>query len=484
MMLSALAAFLLAPTGIVLTGGTVYDGTGAAGIRADVRIVGDTIQSVGTVKPMEGDQVIQVAGLAVTPGFIDAHSHADGGIFENPLAETQIRQGITTAVVGQDGGSNFPLATFFQHLRTEPAALNFGSFVGHGTVRKQVVGDEARASTPEERKRMAALVDQEMRSGALGLSSGLEYQPGRYSDTAELVELAKAAARRKGIYISHMRNEDNRFFEAEKELLDVSRLAKIPAQISHIKLGSARVWGRADEALRKMDELKATADVYPYLYWQSTIRVLIATEEWDERAQWEQGLKDVGGAGNVLLTSYSPDRSWEGKTIDAIAKETGKDPVTVIQEIVRRCYREAEKGSESVVVTAMSEADLKRFIAHPKVMFCSDGNLKGSHPRGAGTFPRILGVYVREQRVIPLAEAIRKMTSFPASRFGFKGRGRLAVGMKADIVAFNPATILDTATTKDPQSAPIGIETVLVNGVPVLLDGKVTGAKPGRPLPK
>lgn len=487
--ISAMCLLGATQSATVIRGGIVYDGTGSPGRRADVRIVGDTVVQVGTVKVRAGDKVIDATGLAVAPGFIDAHSHADGGIFEDRNAETHIRQGITTSVVGEDGGSHFPLADFFGHLQADPAALNFASFVGHGTIRHEVMGDANRKPTDAEEAKMRSLVDQEMRAGALGLSTGLEYVPNRYANTDEVVDLATVAAKDHGIYISHVRNEDKYAFQAFKELIEVAERAKIPAEINHIKLGSSVVWHRAPEVIAMMKAarkqgLDITADVYPYLYWQSTIRVLIATENFDDRKQWEQGLADIGGADRVLLTSYSPDPSWAGKTLAQIAASTGKDPVTVAQEVVSSCYGPGKHGEESVVVSAMCEDDLRTFIGCPLISFCSDGGLHVTHPRGAGSFPRDLGVYVREARLLSLSEAIRKMTSQPAARFGFKDRGRIAPGMKADITLFDPSKVIDTATTSSPWSAPLGIPTVLVNGVPVLLNGKITGAHPGRPLPR
>lgn len=492
MQLAWLAACLFvgaSPSGTVIRGGTIYDGTGAPACKADVRIVGDTIVQVGRVTVQPGDKVIDATGLAVSPGFIDAHSHADGGVFDDPGAETHIRQGITTSVVGEDGGSHFPLADFFSHLQAKPVALNFASFVGHGTIRHEVMGDADRKPTPAEEAKMRALVDQEMRSGALGLSTGLEYVPNRYANTDEVVDLATVAAKHHGIYISHVRNEDKYAFAAFKELIEVARRAHLPAEINHIKLGSSVVWHKAPDVISMMkaarqEGLDITADVYPYLYWQSTIRVLITTENFDDRKQWEQGLADIGGPERVLLTSYSPDPSWAGHTLTEIATTTGKDPITVAQTVVSQCYGPGKHGEESVVVSAMCEDDLRTFIGCPLISFCSDGGLHVTHPRGAGSFPRDLGVYVRENGLLTLSEAIRKMTSQPAARFGFKDRGRIAPGMKADITVFDPKTVVDTATTKSPWSAPLGIPTVLVNGVAVLLDGKVTGAHPGRPLPR
>ncbi len=485
------ALLALAPSpggGLVIRNGVVYDGTGSPSRRVDIRIVGDTIRAVGNIRALPGDRVIDAKGLAVSPGFIDSHSHADGGVLQDPDAETHIRQGITTSMVGEDGFSTYPLAKWFDKLRQQPVALNFGSFVGEGTIRHLVMGDSQKKPTPAQLDQMREMIDQEMRSGARGLSTGLEYEPNRYADTDEVVACALVAAKRHGIYISHVRNEDNHAFNSFNELIEVARRDHMPAEINHIKIASTRVWHRADDVKNLMTEAAKegediTADVYPYLFWQSTIRVVIMTEQFDDRAQWEQGFKDVGGPENIRLTTYSPDPTWASKTLAEISKSTGKDPIDLAQEIIANCYSPGKHGLESVVVTAMSEDDLKKFIANPKISFCSDGGLHGTHPRGAGSFPRILGVYVRQQHVIPLQEAIRKMTSLPAWRFGLADRGKIAPGMKADITIFDPAKVIDMATVEKPEASPVGITTVIVNGVPALLDGKFTHAHPGRPLP-
>lgn len=471
-------------SGILIRGGRVVDGSGGKGRLADVRITADRIREIGSLKPGANELVIDARGMVVCPGFIDTHSHADSGILGDPGAATAIRQGITTAIGGQDGSSRIPLSRFFESVEKKGIALNLASFVGHGSVRSEVLrSDFKRPSTPEETARMRALVQREMESGSLGLSSGLEYDPGHYAATEELIECAKGA--QGGIYISHMRNEDNQVFDSINELIRIARESGIPAQISHIKLGSSSVWNRAGEVLKLMESarkqhVEITADVYPYLYWQSTITVLIPTREWSNRALWEKGLADVGGPGHVLLSSFSPDKSWAGQTIEEICKSTGKDPVSLIQEIVSRTHGPEGSGSESVIVTAMTEADLRAFIADKHIMFCTDGGLLPSHPRGAGSFPRILGKYVREEKVITLEEAIRKMTSLPAKRMGFPSRGLLKPGYFADVVIFDPARITDTATTKDPRSPPIGLPYVIVNGRLVLEGGNPTGERPGR----
>ncbi len=476
---------LPADHGILITGGTVIDGTGSPGRSADVRISGDRITSIGHLKPQTGERVIGARGRVVAPGFIDTHSHADSRILELPEAETAVRQGITTAIGGQDGDAPLPLDDFFSKLKSSRSAINFAMFAGHGSIRSRIMGDDfKRAATKAEIERMSALLDEEMKAGALGLSSGLEYDPGHYATTEELIDLAKVAAKHGGIYISHVRNEDNEAFDAFLELIRIAREAHIPAQISHIKLGSFAVWGKANEVLEMMSGaakrgLDISADVYPYLYWQSTITVLNPSRVWSDRSAWEKGLADIGGPEHVLLSRYQPNPSWEGKTLKQLANREKSDPISIIQRIVRSTRETNGKEKESVIVTAMSEEDLKAFIAAPRIMFCTDEGLKPTHPRGAGSFPRILGKYVREQHILSLESAIRKMTSLPAHRMGFRDRGELKAGMAADMVIFDANAVGDAATVAIPAAKPIGITHVIVNGKVVLDGGRVTGARPG-----
>jgi N-acyl-D-amino-acid deacylase len=474
---------------ILISGGTVIDGTGSPGRLADVRIVAGRIREVGKLARRAGEQVIDAHGMVVAPGFIDAHSHADEGALNLPGAALNVRQGITTVVVGQDGQSHFPLAGWFRSLTSVGTAINVASFAGHGTVRARVMGASyKRPARPEEIAKMQALVAQEMNSGALGLSSGLEYDPGYYASTSELVSLAKAASAG-GMYISHVRDEGDGALTSFRELIRIALEGRLPAQISHIKLDTSPVWHKAKEALGLMArarsaKLDITADVYPYLYWQSTITVLTLDRNWDNRDVWVKALLEMGGPQHVLLTTYTPDKTWVGKTIAQIASETGKDAVAVIQQIVHSTHDPGRMGLESVVVTAMTEEDLDAFLKDPHIMFCTDGQPSGGHPRKAGSFPRILGRYVREQHLLTLPEAIRKATSLPAQRFGFAGRGLIRSGMWADVVVFDPRTVVDTSTTKSPASPPVGIHDVLVNGEPVLLNDKPTGARPGSVLPR
>jgi N-acyl-D-amino-acid deacylase len=473
---------------IRIVNGMVIDGTGTPARRADIRIAGDRIVAVGKLVPVRGERVLDARGLVVAPGFIDTHSHADGGLLDDPLAETQIRQGITTSVVGQDGGSHLPLGAWLRDVENKRVALNIASFAGHGTLRRKVLGDDyKRAATDAEIARMAALLETEMRAGALGLSSGLEYDPGLYATTDEVIALARVAARWGGLYISHVRDEENEALESFRELIRVAETAKLPAQISHIKLGSAPVWNEAGDVLKLMADARkrgvdVTADVYPYTYWQSTITVITPTRDWTDRAAWQKGLDEIGGPKNVLLTSYGPDPTWQGKTLAELAARTNRDAVTLIQQIVARTHGPGAKGGESVVVTAMQESDLKRFLAAPGVMLCTDGGLRGSHPRGAGSYPRLFGRYVREQRVLSLPAAVRKTGALPARRMGFRDRGIIKVGNKADLVLLDPRTVRDTATTASPTAAPVGIPHVVVNGRLVLQNHHFTGARPGQVL--
>lgn len=472
------------PYSILIQGGTIIDGTGTPGYKADLRIQGTRIILIApNLKPLPDEQLISAKNLVVSPGFIDAHSHADGGIAEEPLAISQLTQGITTAVIGQDGGWQKPLKDYFQDLETIKPAINFAAFTGHGGIRAHILGENyKRPATQNELTEMVKLVTQDMKNGALGLSSGLEYDPGYYSKTDELIALAKAARTNQGLYISHMRDEGDNTFTAINELVNISREAQIPAQISHIKLGTAAVWGRANEASALTNKPNITADVYPYTYWQSTIAALSPSRNWDDRAIWVKALADVGGPANIRLSRFTPDPSWQGKTLADLSQQTKKDPITLIQEILNRT--KDGKGSQSVVVTAMLESDLETFIQAPKIMFCSDGAIGGSHPRGAGSFPRILSRYVRERKTIPLPEAIRKMTSLTAKTFGLRDRGELKPNFIADITIFDPKTIQDHATPTDPKALSTGVKIVIVSGQLTLQNGKPTGTRNGKTIRK
>jgi N-acyl-D-amino-acid deacylase len=461
----------------------VVDGTGRKAFRADVRVRGERIAAIGSLRPDANETTLDLNGLTVAPGFIDAHSHADGGLDLpiDPLTDagTMLRQGVTTAVVGQDGGSNFPLKEWFAKREVRPAAIHYASFVGHGSIRREVLGsDFKRPATPAEIRTMRTLVAREMQSGALGLSTGLEYEPGLYATTEEVVALAEVAGIYGGIYISHVRDEENNALTAFEEVITIGEKAHLPVHISHIKLGSAPVWGKARQVLGKMTQARkrgidVTADVYPYTFWQSGLPTLVPSDKNHDTSAWKSALAEIGGAARVYL-SNAPVSEWKDKTLAEVARLTGRDAVSLAQEIATKPH--------SVIVTAMQESDLKVFLAEPTIMLCSDGGLRGGHPRGAGSYPRLFGRYVREQRVLSLEQAVRKCTSVPAARFGFAECGVVAVGKRADLVLFDPRAIEDTATVATPQSPPLGIQTVFVNGVRVLHNGAISGERPGKVL--
>lgn len=465
---------------ILVQGALVIDGSGKPGSIQDVRVYGTEIVQIGKLRPRKGDVLIEGKGLTLAPGFIDAHSHADSAL--DSLA-SQVYQGITTAVVGQDGYSQQPIAKFFSILKRSPRIMNFAMFSGHGNLRTHVMGEDyKRLATPREIQRMRELLVRDMKDGALGLSSGLEYDPGHYSNTEELITLAKAIAPYGGMYISHVRDEGGRALDSFRELIRIASEAKVPAQVSHIKVAIADVWGKSGEAVRLMDEARSqgveiSADVYPYSFWQSTITALSVSRDWGNPKVWEKALAEVGGASHVRLTDYSPNPKWKDKTLAEIETETGIPAAELIVKIVAET--KDGKGRESVLCEAMSEEDIETFLRWPQTMICSDGRGGGSHPRSAGTFPRVLAKYVRERKILTLPEAVRRMTFLPAERFGLRRRGLVRTGMKADLVLFDAAKIQDLATAENPTRLATGMIHVIVNGKLVLRDGKLTGRRPG-----
>ena len=460
------------------------DGTGKPGLRADVRTRGDLIVEIGASLPVAaGERVVDASGLAVAPGFIDVHNHSDDALGAAPDAAPLLRQGITTALVGQDGSSDLPVASFMERIDTLHPAINLATSIGHGTVRQVVLGaDYKRPATEAEIEVMKALVERGMRDGALGLSSGLEYDPGFYATTDELVALAEVAARFGGFYSSHVRDEENEFLKAWSEAIEIGRRAHIPVEISHMKAASRPVWGTVPAALALVDAavrdgVSVVGDWYPYTYWHSSIYVLIPDRDFENRQKWQLGLDDIGGASHVLIASFKPDPSLVGKTLDQIAQARGVDPAQLVIDLVHQAGPDF-----GVIVTAMIEDDLRAILTHPRTIICSDGSITGRHPRGYGAFPRVLGRYVRDEHVVSLEEALAKMTSRSARQIGLLDRGELTVGKKADIVIFNPATIGDRGTPEDPSRSPVGVEDVVVNGELVLNGGQVTDARPGRAL--
>jgi N-acyl-D-amino-acid deacylase len=479
----------LQPATTLIVNARIFDGSGGPARRGSVRIRGDRIAEVGDLRAVPVEVVVDARGLPLAPGFIDTHSHHDRGIFEMSDALAAVSQGITTIVVGQDGGSRSPLSEFFARLEREPPAVNVASYSGHGSLREQVMGDDfKRVATAQELDRMRELLRADLEAGALGLSTGLEYDPGIYSSPQEVIELAKVASASGGRYISHIRSEDRHFWRAIDEIITIGREARLPVQISHIKLAMRSLWGHADSLIRVLDRARAsgvdvTADIYPYTYWQSTLTVLFPERDFENRATAEFVLREISAPDGLLLARFDPDTSYVGKTVAQIAVARRTDPPSTLMALIRESLaleKTTGNSAESVIGTSMDERDIERLLAWPFANVCSDGGLAGRHPRGFGAFTRVLGPYTRERRVLPLEETIRRMTSLSARNVGIAERGRIAPGYFADLVLFDPQTVRDLATPEEPQTRSVGIQSVWVNGALVYDGGASTGRRPGR----
>ncbi len=515
---------------LVIRGGTVFDGLGNAGVEMDVAIAGGRIVDVARRIAEAGTEEIDARGLAVAPGFVDIHSHGDGSLEQDPRQESVIRQGITTIIVGQDGSSRAPRpqrptggaepgeesATDFSAVfaavdRLQPS-VNVASMVGLGSVRAAVVGEDDRPATPDEMRRMVAIVASALAQGACGASTGLEYTPGAFASTAELIELCKPLAARRLPYATHMRNEDDQVLESIAESIAVARGARCPLQISHLKMQGPRNWDKLDAAFAQIAAardagLDVAFDRYPYIAYQTGLSNLFPTWSKDggtapflarlDSASISPRIRQyaldkvalIGGWDNVLIASARAveDKPAEGKRLGSYAQSLGQDPYDLAVAMLKR-----NNGSVAMVGFAMSEENLDRLYRHPQGMVCSDGGAfavdgpthRGSpHPRGAGTFPRVIARYVRERKAVTLEQAIHKMTALPASRVHLADRGRIAKGVAGDVVVFDASTIADTATYENPFSYPAGIAAVVINGVIGVRDGqRPTGRRAGRTL--
>ncbi len=483
--------------GTVIRNVSIVDGTGAPARAGAVRFLGDSIVAVGNVTPLPGDSVIDGQGLTLAPGFIDTHSHHASGMRASLDAVPVVSQGITTIVAGQDGSHPMPLAAAIDSFAKVPPAANVAYYVGHGTLRDAVLGDDfKRVATPKEVDSMVVLLKRELAAGALGLSTGLEYDPGIFSDRAEVMALAKVTAAAGGRYISHMRSEDRWFWDAVDEIITIGREAKLPVQISHAKLGMIPLWGQGDSLLHVLDRARAsgvdiTADVYPYTYWQATLQVLFPKRDFENRAEAEKILREIAKPEGLLIGTFAADTTYQGKTVAEIAVMRHEDAASTLMGLIRESIAwkarvkgtsDEDRSAESVVATGMSEADVATLMKWPQSNVSSDGSMNGAHPRGYGAFPRVLGRMVREQKLMSLEAAIAKMTSLSAAHMGFKRRGTIAPGNYADLVLFDPATVLDNATPKTPHVVATGISGVWVNGQRVWENGNATGLHPGRVL--
>jgi N-acyl-D-amino-acid deacylase len=524
---------------LVVRGGTVVDGTGALAFRADLGLVGDRIAALGEIAPGQGRRVVDATGLVVAPGFVDVHTHSDPDVLAHPGCDSRARQGVTTELAGHCGGSAAPLAgigvaerreewrrdgieadwtdvaSYLGRVEKAGLSVNHALLVGHGTLRSNAVGDVDRPLTAEELRAVGRALEEALDQGAFGLSTGLEYVPGRFTPPSEIVDLARLVARRGGLYASHIRNEEARLLEAVAEAIEVGRQSGVRVEIAHLKAAGESNWAKQGPALdlvesARRDGVGVMADAYPYTAYSTTLTTFM--EGWAREGGTEAILarfRDPGARARIrreVLAQVRVDPgSWErvvvsrvkteknrpvavGRSLVTIGAGWGLDPVDAYLRLL-----EEEETAVSFIGHAMSPENVERVLSHPLVMVGSDGSSMAPvgeaaksrpHPRSYGTFPRVLGFYARERGLFGLETAVRKMTSLPADQIGLADRGRVAPGKKADLVVFDAARVRDTATFEDPHRYPEGIVHVLVNGVAVVEGGVHTGARPGRALRK
>src|SRR5881396_2387763 len=526
---------------VIIKGGTVYDGTGAQPRHVDLAIRGDRIAGVGDFKTAKAKTIIDATDLAVAPGFINMLSWSNESLIQDGRSQSEIRQGVTTEIMGE-GESMGPvndrvrehmlraqadikydikwntLAEYLQYLEKHGISCNVASFIGATTIREYVIGFEDKAPTPEQLDRMRELVRQEMEAGALGVTTALIYPPAFFAKTEELIELCKVAAKYHGKYTTHMRSEGNQLIEAVEETIRISREAGLPAEIYHLKASGEANWPKMAQVIKMIDDarrqgVKITANMYTYPAggtgldasmppWvfdggreaaykrlqDPVTRKKIADAVRTPTNDWENLYLAAGSPDRILLASFRTEalKPYTGKTLAEVARLRGKDPVETIMDLVLE-----DRSRIGTIYFLMSEDNIKKQIRQPWVSFGSDAAsiapegvfLKSSaHPRAYGNFARLLGKYVREEKVISLAEAVRRLTSLPATNLELDHRGFLKEGMFADVVVFDPQTIADRATFENPHQLAVGVKHVFVNGVQVLKDGEHTGAKPGRAL--
>lgn len=496
---------------VLITGAKVIDGTGSPWYYADIGIRGDTIAAVGLLSDATATVRVDAHGLVAAPGFIDIHSHGRRGIFEVPTAENYLREGVTTFVEGPDGSSPLPLAPFLERVAKTPISINMATFVGQGSIRGAVVGLANRKATPEEIEKMKALAAQAMKDGAFGLSTGLYYVPGNFTPTGEVIEIAKVVGRMGGIHISHMREEAAHVLDSVRETIRIGEEGGLPTQVTHHKIIGQGNWGQSVESLKLVEAARArgvdvTIDQYPYTASSTGIAALFP--QWaleggqkstlerlssaDTRARIKavivENIKHDRGAGdpkNVSIANCGFDKSLAGKNLAEITHARGVEPT--IENAADTAIELQQKGGCSAVYHAIGEDDVVRILRSPYTMIASDGEIPvfgqaAPHPRSYGTFARVLGVYVREKKVLTLEEGVRRMSGYPAARLKIWDRGLLRPGMKADVVVFDPNTIGDRATFEKPHQYSVGVRDAMVNGKFALREGAVTTERPGRVL--
>lgn len=497
---------------LIVVGGRIVDGTGNPWFIADVAIKSGRIVEIGKLDPKRAARVIDAKGLIVAPGFIDVHTHIEGGIENFPAAENFARMGVTSVVTGNCGSSELNLGEWFARLEKLGISINVASLVGHNTVRRAGMnGDFDRAPSTEELQRMRDLVSQAMRDGAVGLSTGLEYIPGTYGKTDEIVELAKASAEFGGLYATHMRDEGEFVERSVRESIEIGEKANCPVEISHFKVSSRKRWGASTETIKLVEDARARGQqvtVDQYLYPASSTGIGILFPSWvfdggaektkerltdpTTRARVRAGLIEKAGQRGVpdfafaVVANHSANQSFNGKNIAEITKLTKQksDLDSQAEQIIEIQLA----GGAQMVLHSMSDADVDRIFKQPFTMIASDSGVHNPdsasipHPRGYGNNVRVLAVYTREKKLVGLEDAIRKMTSLPAATFKLWDRGLLRPGMAADLVVFDEKTVADRATFQQPKQYPAGVNFVIVNGQIVIENEKHSGAKPGQIL--
>lgn len=477
------------PSTFLLTNVQLIDGTGTPARNASVRVQGNEIIAVGDLKSFLNETVINGSGKTLVPGFIDSHSHLEGSLAKYPEALAAVSQGITTIVSGQDGDS-YAIDTLKTDFLQSPKAINVATYTGHTTIREMVMGSNNlnRPATKEELEKIKILLQQEMEKGSLGLSTGLEYEGAFYSNRDEVIELAKVAATSNGKYISHIRSEDINMADAVDEIINIGRQAKIPVQISHIKIALKDDWGTAPSLLAKLQQARnegidITADCYPYEYWNSTVRVLFPKKDFTSIAGATYAVDHLFDPEGSVMVRFAPDSRYNGKTVAQIARLRNETPAQTLLYLVaaaeayEKKYPDAD-GVETIMGKSMSGTDIVSFLSWPHTNICSDG-ANGGHPRGYGTFTRVLSYYVRDKNIMSLENAIYKMTALTAEQVGIKNRGIIAAGYYADMVLLDPLTVKDNATIQNPKALSDGILKVWVNGVLVYKYKESTKQFPG-----
>ena len=484
------------PTSTLIDNAVIIDGSGQPAYVGAVRIDGDKIIAVGDLTPLRNEKIIEADGKVLAPGFIDTHSHHDRGLADNLDMLAAVSQGITTIVRGADGSAGLEEASgyisqkdFNAKFDSNPAALNIASFSPHNSVRYSVMGaDFRRPARDDEITAMREIVEEDMKYGALGLGTGLEYVPGIFSETEEVIELARIAASHGGRYMSHVRDEDAKFLDAIDEIIRIGREASIPVHISHIKLADNYFWGTVDIVLEKLnaarrDGVAVSADIYPYVHWQSLLAVFFPERDFTSMEVAKYTFEHTTLPETLVIVHFEPKPSYAGLTIAEIARLNEQSPeetLLLLAQMSDKYLQETGLTGDTIIARGMIEDDVIRFMQWEFTNLCSDGGHGGGHPRGFGSFPRFLNRYVNDRTGITPEAAIRKMSGLSAVNVGIEGRGLIEAGYFADLVLYDPETVADRATFEQPEEISTGILSVWVNGQVVFRDGETTGVFPGR----